>query len=125
MRPLSLAMRTARAIRDSLTIVKEMSRRVLSNRAQFHSQNAFTTRRIDSPTFDDETKKHEALSHGERTMAELVVVGFEGKHRAAEVLDQLEVLNAYWAIDLKDAVAVYRTDDGKLRFDRSVQPTTG
>ena len=58
-------------------------------------------------------------------MAELVVVGFEGKHRAAEVLDQLEVLNAYWTIDLKDAVAVYRTDDGKLRYDRSVQPTTG
>ena len=58
-------------------------------------------------------------------MAELVVVGFEGKHRAAEVLDQLEVLNAYWTIDLKDAVAIYRTDDGKLRFDRSVQPTTG
>jgi uncharacterized membrane protein len=58
-------------------------------------------------------------------MAELVVVGFEGKHRAAEVLDQLEVLNDLWAIDLKDAVAVYRTDDGRLRFDRSVQPTTG
>jgi uncharacterized membrane protein len=58
-------------------------------------------------------------------MAELVVVGFEGKHRAAEVLDQLEVLNDVWAIDLKDAVAVYRTDDGRLRFDRSVQPTTG
>jgi uncharacterized membrane protein len=58
-------------------------------------------------------------------MAELVVVGFEGKHRAAEVLDQLEVLNDLWAIDLKDAVAIYRTDDGRLRFDRSVQPTTG
>ena len=58
-------------------------------------------------------------------MAELVVVGFEGKHRAAEVLDQLEVLNDQWTIDLKDAVAVYRTDDGRLRLDRSVQPTTG
>jgi uncharacterized membrane protein len=58
-------------------------------------------------------------------MAELVVIGFEGKHRAAEVLDQLEVLNDLWAIDLKDAVAVYRTDDGRLRLDRSVQPTTG
>ena len=58
-------------------------------------------------------------------MAELVVVGFEGKHRAAEVLDQLEVLNDLSTIDLKDAVAVYRTDDGRLRFDQSVQPTTG
>lgn len=57
-------------------------------------------------------------------MAELVVIGFEGKHRAAEVLDQLEVLNEYWTIDLKDAVAVYRTDDGKLRIDKSFQPTT-
>ena len=58
-------------------------------------------------------------------MAELVVVGFEGKHRAAEVLDQVEVLNDLSVIDLKDAVAVYRTDDGRLRFDRSVHPTTG
>jgi uncharacterized membrane protein len=58
-------------------------------------------------------------------MAELVVVGFEGKHRAAEVLDQLVVLNDLSEIDLKDAVAVYRTDDGRLRFDQSVQPTTG
>ena len=58
-------------------------------------------------------------------MAELVVVGFEGKHRAAEVLEQIEVLNDLSEIDLKDAVAVYRTDDGRLRFDRSVQPTTG
>ena len=57
-------------------------------------------------------------------MAELVVVGFEGKHRAAEVLGQLEDLEAQWTIDLKDAVAAYRTDDGKLRIDRSVQPTS-
>jgi uncharacterized membrane protein len=34
-------------------------------------------------------------------------------------------LNDLSAIDLKDAVAVYRTDDGKLRFDQSFQPTTG
>jgi uncharacterized membrane protein len=58
-------------------------------------------------------------------MAELVVIGFAGKHRAAEVLNQLEVLNDTWAIDLKDAVAVYRTDDGRLRIDQSAQPTTG
>ena len=57
-------------------------------------------------------------------MAELMVIGFEGKYRAAEVLDQLEALNATWAIDLKDAVAVYRTETGKLRVDGSVQPTT-
>jgi uncharacterized membrane protein len=57
-------------------------------------------------------------------MAELVVIGFDGKHRAAEVLGQLEAMNANWTIDLKDAVAVYRTDDGRLRVDGSVQATT-
>jgi uncharacterized membrane protein len=57
-------------------------------------------------------------------MAELLVIGFEGKHRAAEVLGQLEDLEAFWTIDLKDAVAAYRTDDGRLRIDRSVQPTS-
>lgn len=57
-------------------------------------------------------------------MAELIVVGFEGTRRAAEVLDRLQALNAISAIDLRDAVAVYRTDDGRLRIDQSVQPTT-
>jgi uncharacterized membrane protein len=56
-------------------------------------------------------------------MAELMVVGFEGKHRAAEVLNQLEDIDLSYEIDLKDAVAVYRTDDGKLRDDQSAQPT--
>ena len=57
-------------------------------------------------------------------MAELMVVGFDGKHRGAEVLNQLQDMDLSFAIDLKDAVAVYRTDDGKLRVDQSVQPTT-
>lgn len=57
-------------------------------------------------------------------MAELMVVGFQGKHRAAEVLDQLEQMDVSYEIDIKDAVAVYRTDDGKLRIDQSAQPTT-
>ena len=57
-------------------------------------------------------------------MAELIVVGFQGPHRAAEVLDQLEMLDSIWAIELKDAVAVYRTDDGRLRMDKSAHPTT-
>jgi uncharacterized membrane protein len=54
----------------------------------------------------------------------LIVVGFHGKHRASEVLGQLEQLTADWALDLKDAVAAYRTDDGRLRIDQSMQPTT-
>jgi uncharacterized membrane protein len=53
-----------------------------------------------------------------------MVVGFEGKHRAAEVLNQLEGMNLSYEIDIRDAVAVYRTDDGKLRVDQSAQPTT-
>ncbi len=57
-------------------------------------------------------------------MAELIVAGFKGTQRAAEVLDQILDLNASWAIDLKDAVAVYRTHDGRLRLDSSVQPTS-
>jgi uncharacterized membrane protein len=57
-------------------------------------------------------------------MSELLVVGFEGKYRAAEVLEQLEAMNAAWTIDLTDAVAVYRTKSGKLRVEESVQPTS-
>jgi len=57
-------------------------------------------------------------------MAELVVIGFEGTHRAAEVLNQLQAMDLSFEIDLRDAVAAYRTDDGKLRIDQSVQPTT-
>jgi uncharacterized membrane protein len=62
-------------------------------------------------------------SKGERTMDNMIVVGFHGRHRAAEVLDMLEHLNDDWAIDLKDAVAAYRRDNGKLRVEQSVQPT--
>lgn len=56
-------------------------------------------------------------------MPDLMVIGFEGKNRAAEVLEQLQELTPDW-IELKDAVAVYRTERGKLRVDGSVQPTT-
>jgi uncharacterized membrane protein len=57
-------------------------------------------------------------------MQEFIAVGFPGKHRASEVLGQLQGMDFDWTIDLDDAVAVYRTDDGKLRVDQSVQPTT-
>lgn len=52
-------------------------------------------------------------------MADFIAVGFAGTHRAAEVLEQLQIVD----IDLKDAVAVYRTKDGKLRVDQSVTET--
>ena len=54
----------------------------------------------------------------------LMVVGFHGKHRASEVLGQLEQLTYDWSLQLKDGVAAYRTDDGRLRIDQSIQPTT-
>ena len=57
-------------------------------------------------------------------MAELIVVGFDGTHRAAEVLDQLQRLNADIAFDLHGAVAVYRSRNGKLRVDQSMYVTT-
>lgn len=55
-------------------------------------------------------------------MAEIIVVGFNGKHRAAEVLEQLRQLNTN-TIELKDGVAAYRTKDGRLRVDTSLEPT--
>jgi uncharacterized membrane protein len=57
-------------------------------------------------------------------MAELIAVGFQGTRRAAEVLDQLEMLDSIWAIELKDAVAAYRADDGRLHIHKSLHLTT-
>lgn len=57
-------------------------------------------------------------------MSDLIVVGFQGKHRASEVLGQLQDLQENWVLELDDAVAAYRTDDGRLRVDQSVNPTT-
>ena len=57
-------------------------------------------------------------------MRDLIAVGFKGKHRAAEVLGQIQSLDARGKIDLADAVAVYRSDIGRLRIDQSVQPTS-
>ena len=59
-------------------------------------------------------------------MAQLIVVAFRGDiMRAGEVLHKLSELNEDWAIDLKDAVAVYRDHTGQLRMDDSYQMTEG
>src|SRR5689334_24071401 len=59
-------------------------------------------------------------------MAELIVVGFKNNmYRASEALNELLAINDDWAIDLHDAVAVYRDYNGKLRVDQSYQMTTG
>lgn len=56
-------------------------------------------------------------------MRNLIVVGFPGKRRAAEVLRQLEELHNEWTMQLVDAVAAYRTDDGRLRVDENLNLT--
>lgn len=59
-------------------------------------------------------------------MSELIVVGFKkDMYRASEALNQVQDLNKTWDLDLRDAVAVYRDYDGKLRVDQSYQMTTG
>jgi len=58
-------------------------------------------------------------------MDELIVVGFKNDmYRASKALSELNDLNKNWAIDLSDAVAVYRDYSGKLRVDQSYQITT-
>lgn len=59
-------------------------------------------------------------------MSDLVVVGFKkDMFRASEVLNQLQTMNYQWAVDLHDAVTVYRDQNGKLRVDQSFQMTKG
>ena len=57
-------------------------------------------------------------------MQDLIAVGFPGRHRAAEVLRQLQSLDAKGTIDLADAVAVYRAEDGLLHIDTSIEATS-
>lgn len=58
-------------------------------------------------------------------MSQLIVVGFkQDMYRASEVLNKLGAMDK-WAIDLRDAVAVYRDYDGTLRVDQSYRMTTG
>lgn len=59
-------------------------------------------------------------------MSELIVIGFkQDMYRASRVLDELRALDDAWAIELRDAVAVYRNRHGELRLDQSYQQTTG
>lgn len=57
-------------------------------------------------------------------MYELIAVGFEGTQRASEVLNQIELLSDRFTFSVGDGVAVYRTENGKLHIDQSVQPTS-
>ena len=57
-------------------------------------------------------------------MSHIIVVGFQGEHRAAEVLDQLLHLQERSWFELDDAVAVRRTEHGHLRVEQSLTPTS-
>ena len=49
-------------------------------------------------------------------MRELVMIGFAEKHRAVEVLSQLQRLKFDWSADLRNAVAVEVEKDGRFRL---------
>ena len=52
-------------------------------------------------------------------MQELVMIGFADKHRAIEVLPQLQRLKFDWCADLQNAIAVEAEMDGRLRLHHS------
>ena len=59
-------------------------------------------------------------------MSDLIVVGFKNNmFKASDVLNQLRQMNEDWTVNLEDAVAVHRGQNGKLRIDQSYDPTTG
>lgn len=60
-------------------------------------------------------------------MTELVVLGFSEKHRALEVLPQLQRLEYDWRTDFDEAVAVEVEKDGRLRLTYSdlLDPAAG
>ena len=62
-----------------------------------------------------------------RPLLELVVIGFSEKHRALEVLPQLQRLEYEWCADLNEAVAVEVERDGRLRLVHSdlLDPAAG
>ena len=62
----------------------------------------------------------------ESDMTHLIVVAFKGDiFRAGEVLHELTLLDQAWALDLSDAVAIYRNHNGDLKVDQSYQMTAG
>jgi len=60
-------------------------------------------------------------------MQELIMIGFAEKHRAVEVLLQLQRLRFDWCVDLQNAVAVEIEKDGRLRLHHSqlLDPAVG
>lgn len=58
-------------------------------------------------------------------MSELIVVGFDDKHRAAEVLAGLRRLDQAWVADLEDAAIAVRMKKGGLRIQHAYDIAEG
>jgi uncharacterized membrane protein len=56
-------------------------------------------------------------------MADLIVIGYESKEKAEQVLDELLELNRDYLVDLQDAAVVYRNEKGKLKVISPGNPT--
>lgn len=56
-------------------------------------------------------------------MADLIVIGYDSKEKAEQVLDELLELNRDYLVDLQDAAVVYRNEKGKLKVTHPGNPT--
>jgi uncharacterized membrane protein len=56
-------------------------------------------------------------------MSNLIVLGFDGKHTADEVLNTLRSLQKEYLIDLEDSCVVERETDGKVNIKQAVNLT--
>jgi len=57
-------------------------------------------------------------------MDDLIVVAYKNEYSAQETLNGLRDLNGDWLVDIQDAVAVVRDEDGKLNVQDSYQMTS-
>jgi uncharacterized membrane protein len=57
-------------------------------------------------------------------MSELIVIGFQDTYRASEVLNELRRREWDWVVELDQAVVVRWDEQGKLRVQLCVDPTT-
>jgi uncharacterized membrane protein len=72
--------------------------------------------------FDTVIQKSFRNTNGQRRgskVEELIVMGFADKHRAVEVLPQLQRLQFAWSAEMHDAIAIEVESDGRLRLMHS------
>jgi uncharacterized membrane protein len=56
-------------------------------------------------------------------MSDLVILGFDGRHTADDVLNKLRSMQKEYLIDLEDACVVERENDGKVYIKQAVNLT--